>query len=66
MLMISFYSRRTKREQVRLLRHTLHAIDAIFCPLSPDDPGSCKAPASVKKMKQGMLSGRIAKSCWVG
>ena len=43
----------TKREQVRLLRHTLHAIDAVFRPLSPDDPGTRKHPASVKKMKHG-------------
>ena len=43
----------TKREQHRLLRHTLHAIDAVFRPLDASDPPSRKAPASVKKMQQG-------------
>ena len=46
----------TKREQCRLLRRALHAIDAVFCPLTPDDAPSRKAPASVKKMKQGDAS----------
>jgi len=43
----------TKREQTRLLRNTLHAIDSVFRPLEPHDPSSRKAPASVKKMRQG-------------
>ena len=32
------------------MRASLHAIDAVFCPLSPTDPAHCTEPASVKKM----------------
>jgi hypothetical protein len=43
----------TKREQIRLLRNTLHSIDSVFRPLAPHDPSTRKAPASIKKMHQG-------------
>ena len=45
----------TRREQVRLLRNTLHAIDAVFRPLDAGDPDTRKAPASVKKNEAGRL-----------
>jgi hypothetical protein len=43
----------TKRQQRRLLRATLHAIDQVLRPLQPGDPALRKEPASVKKLKQG-------------
>ena len=43
----------TKRQQTRLLRATLHAIDAVLRPLAPGDPSHRKEPSSVKKLLQG-------------
>jgi hypothetical protein len=39
------------------MRASPHAIDAVFCPVSPTDPAHCTEPASVKKMLHG-------DACW--
>lgn len=43
----------TKRQQTRLLRLTLEAIDQVLRPLSASDPIYRKEPTSVKKLRQG-------------
>lgn len=43
----------TKRQQQRLLRLTLAAIDQVLRPLSASDPLHRKEPTSVKKLRQG-------------
>jgi hypothetical protein len=43
----------TKRHQRRLLRATLHAIDAVLRPLDSSDSAMRKEPTSVKKLQQG-------------
>jgi hypothetical protein len=43
----------TKRQQTRLLRLTLDAIDQVLRPLSASDPIYRKEPTSVKKLRQG-------------
>jgi hypothetical protein len=43
----------TAHQRQAVLRSTLHAIDAVFRPLTSDDPPHRKEPASVKKMLQG-------------
>ena len=42
----------TRHHSTKVLRHTLHAIDKVFRPLSNHDPPCRKEPASVKKMLQ--------------
>jgi hypothetical protein len=43
----------TKRQRQRVLRATLHSIDAVLRPLASDDRPSRKEPVSVKKLRQG-------------
>ena len=43
----------TKRQQTRLLRATLHAIDQVLRRLCDGDPSHRKEPSSVKKLLQG-------------
>jgi hypothetical protein len=43
----------TKRQQTRLLRLTLEAIDHVLRPLAASDPSYRKEPTSVKKLHQG-------------
>ena len=47
----------TESQRREVMRASLHAIDAVFRPLSPTDPAHRKEPASVKKMLQG-------DACW--
>ncbi|KAI2494663.1 adenylate kinase [Fragilaria crotonensis] len=48
----------TKRQQTRVMRAALHAIDGVFRPLQPTDPEHRKEPTSIKKMQQG-------DACWL-
>ena len=43
----------TKRQQTKLLRATLNAIDQVLRPLAATDPSHRKEPSSVKKLLQG-------------
>jgi hypothetical protein len=47
----------TEAQKRDVMRASLHAIDAVFEPLSPQDPPHRKEPASVKKMLKG-------DACW--
>jgi hypothetical protein len=46
----------TEAQQQRVLRASLHAIDAVFRPVEMGDPDTRKEPASVKKMCKGDAS----------
>ena len=46
----------TQHKQRQVLRAALHSIDAVFRPLTPDDPPTRKEPASVKKFLKGDAS----------
>ena len=47
----------TEAQRREVMRASLHAIDAVFRPLSPADPAHRKEPASVTKMLKG-------EACW--
>lgn len=50
------------RRRRRTLRVLLSAIDAIFRPLSPDDPAPRQEPSSVKKLRKGDASWQTRKT----